>query len=259
MADNENVDRGDDFNPTGEVDKAADAVKAAAAATQAAKDAEELTKETKVDKTKDDEEKDDDKEEKDDKDEKKREPRIPLSRHKALLEKERSDRATLEAKLAQYEHGEDVSKLNEELTKAEDTIVTLEGEYAKLLADGKTTEAAKVMAEIRKTERGANQKRNEMVAAASEARAYERARYDTVVERVEAAFPVLNPDNKDEFDSVAAQKVMRMAKSYQMDGLTPSAALQEAVKDILGEPATKKQTAAVEVTPKVSDAEVKAA
>lgn len=258
-------DRGDEYTPP--VDDSAAAAEAAktqtdadaAAEAEIARLAEEKAagKEGKDDKTDDDDEEDDDAAAKAGKP--KREARIPLSRHKEMLERERADRGRLEARLAQYERGADVAATNAALTKAETDLVVKEKTYAALVSDGKPDEAAKVMGEIRLLERNMNEQRTALVAVAAESRAYERARYDTTVDRVESAYPQLNPDDEDVFDGALANKVMRISKAYQLDGLTPSKALQEAVKDLLGDPVTAKEKAAVDTKPKVDAEDLKAA
>jgi hypothetical protein len=191
--------------------------------------------------------------------------RIPLARHKEILEEERVRNAQLTAKLAQYEGAQDIEKTNAELTKAQQRLIGLEAEHAKLLTDGKVDEAARKMGEIRDLTESVNDIRVNLKVAAAESRAYERARYDTTVDRIQTAYPVLNDDNKDHedaelrFNPSLVSKVLRVAKAYQLDGMTPSDALQEAVKDLLGEPKTAKQKEAVEVKPRVSEAEAKKA
>jgi len=236
------------------------------AALAATAEEEKLAKELKEKEAKDAaakleaEKKDGDEEEEEDSDkEKKKDTRIPIGRHKELLEAERAERARVEAKLAQYEHGEDIGKVNAEIDKAEKEQAKLEGEYATLLTDGKKDEAAKVMGEIRKLDRFINKQTTAIQSAAAEARAYERARYDVTVERIEAAYPEMNPDDKENHDPALVRKVLRVMKAYQVDGMPPGPALQEAVKDLIGEPANKKQESAVEVKPKVDAAAAKKA
>jgi hypothetical protein len=247
------LDRGDDFNPTADADLT-DEEKKVAEDLKKPKEKEAAKDESKEEEK--DEEKDEDEE--DETKGKRRDSRIPISRHKQILEAERAERAKLEAKLAQFEGGEDLAKTNEELSKAETKLIELEGQHAKLITDGKPEEAAKVMGDIRKLERSINKTHLKLETQAAEARAYERARYDVVVERVEAAYPILNPDH-DDYDATKARKVLSVMRAYQGDGLTPSAALQEAVKDLLGDPETKQQEKAVDVTPRVTDADAKRA
>jgi hypothetical protein len=91
---------------------------------------------------------------------------------------------------------------------------------------------------------------------AAEARAVERVRYDTVVDRLETAYPAMNPDHED-YDSDKVQDVLDLKETYERKGLAPSAALQKATGKIFGVASTKQETATT-VTPKV-DAEDKAA
>src|SRR5574337_574014 len=78
-----------------------------------------------------------------------------------------------------------VSQTNNEITEAENKILGLEKEYAKLLADGKPDEAAAKMAEIRRLDRSVVEAKTRMETEVATARAVEQVRYDTAVERVE--------------------------------------------------------------------------
>lgn len=126
--------------------------------------------------------------------------------------------------------------------------------YGKLLVDGDNAEAAKVMGQIRLTERGINTAKTQLVAAVAESNAYERVRYDMTVERLEAAYPVLNPDDKDNYDAAQVKEVMDLASAYQVQGHPPAKALQKACSVLLGKE-TAKQERAVEVTARVDPAE----
>lgn len=256
------LDRGDEVTlkdgspPTEEERKLAEELKAKETAdAEAAKAAEaEAAKKAKA---KEDGEGEDDDE--GDEGKGRKDTRIPLSRHKEILERERADKEKALARLAQFEGAKDLAKTNEEIQKAENKLIEMEGQHAKLLTDGKVEDAAKLMGDIRKLEREINRKHGALETAAAESRAYERARYDTTVERVEAAYPILNPDDEDNYDPIKVRKVLTIAGAYQQGGMTPSAALQEAVKDLLGDPSTKKQKEAVDVTPRVDEAAKKKA
>ena len=63
--------------------------------------------------------------------------RIPLARHKKMMDQGRAERDALVAQLAQYQAGTKVSDTNEVLTKLETDVVGWEGEYTKLVIDGK--------------------------------------------------------------------------------------------------------------------------
>ena len=187
---------------------------------------------------------------------KKREQRIPLSRHKDMLEKERAKRADLERQLSQFQRGTEVATLNEDITRAEDTILAMEKEYNNLLADGELEEASALMAKIRRTERSIGEAKNDMKIAAAEARATERARFNIALERIESAYPQLNEDHED-YDEVLMEDVVDLKGAYERKGLTPTAAMQKAVTKLLGAD-TKRQEAALDTTPRVANKDVAA-
>lgn len=190
------------------------------------------------------------------KEEAKKDSRIPESRHKAILEKEREKRAELERQLAQYQNGSQIADVNQQITAAEDTVMAMELEYTKLLADGELDKAAQKMSQIRSVERNMAEAKSDMKIHAAEARATERARYNTSLERIEAAFPELNPDH-DEYSEELMAEVAELKDAYQIKGFTPTQALQKAVKALV-EPRTTRQEMATSSTPRVNDKDIAA-
>ena len=195
-------------------------------------------------------------EDKDDKDLKKKDSRIPLSRHTEILNKERERREAVERELAQFQKGSQIADVNVQITAAENDILKLEKDYATLLTDGKVDEATAVMQKIRSTERLMAEAKSDMKIQAAEIRSTEKARYNVALDRVESAFPTLNPDHED-FDEEAMKEVAELKDAYQMKGLTPTAALQKAVKMIV-EPRTTRQEIATTTKPNVSEKDVAA-
>lgn len=181
-------------------------------------------------------------------------PRIPLSRHKDMLEKERGKRAELERQLAQFQRGSEVATLNEDITAAEDNILKMEAQYNELMSDGEVKQAAALMTKIRQTERAIVEAKSDMKIAAAESRATERARYNLVLERIESAYPQLNEDH-DDFDADLMEDVIDLKGAYERKGLTPTAAMQKAVDKIVGT-STKRQESAVDTTPRVTAKDV---
>lgn len=180
--------------------------------------------------------------------------RIPLSRHKQILERERAVRTELENQLKNFQQGERVAKTNEDITAAEDSILAKEAEYNKLMGEGRLTEATKLMTEIRRLERGVVSAQARIETEASEARLIERTRYTTTLARIEEQYPVLNEDN-DAFDPDKAAEVLDLKAAYQTRGSTPTDALQKAVKVLLGAETAKQETATT-VTPRVTKEDV---
>lgn len=186
----------------------------------------------------------------------KKDSRIPESRHKAILEKEREKRADLERQLAQYQNGQQVANVNEQITAAEDSIMKMERQHAELLTDGEIDKAVALMSDIRRAERQMAEAKSDMKIHAAEIRATERARYNTGLERIEAAFPELNPDHDDYNEELMAE-VAELKDAYQMKGLTPTVALQKAVKALV-EPRTTRQEMATSTKPQVSEKDIAA-
>lgn len=239
------VDRGDDFVPTDEaVD---DEAKGATDTKAAGHDDDDI----------DPDNPDADKTEKkpEDKADGKKDSRIPLSRHKAMLEKERASRAALEQELAMLKQGKQVADTNEQLTEAENKVIGLEKEYTKLLVDGEIEKAAAKMAEIRRLERSITETKSTFQIQAAEARAYERVQYDSTVERLETAYPVLNPDH-DDYDKELTAEVVELRDGYIATGkYTRAQAIQKAAKTLLGAK-TSRQERAVESEVRVDKEDV---
>lgn len=240
-------DRGDNWTPTDENDhtdlkskiekddsKKDDETKAAE---EAAAEESKATEESKA------------AEDEDDKKETKKDTRLPLSRHKEILDAERARREAVERELAKYREGERIAATNEEITAVEEKLVKADADYAKLIADGEMEKAAAKMREIRAMEREVNEKKADMRIAAAEARAVEQVRYDALVDRMEEAYPQLNPQD-DNFSKEKTAEVLEMKAAFQATGHTPSQALQRAIKYVMGA-TTKAQKAATEVTPRV--------
>ncbi len=199
----------------------------------------------------------DDKDDKDDKDGKtSKDSRIPLSRHQAILERERAARTSLEAQLAQFQQGAKIATANADITALEEEVGKLEKAYNTAVADGEVDKATKLMAEIRMTDRKITETTSAMRITAEVARATEKVRYNTALERVEEAYPVLNPDH-DDFDSALLLEVAELKGAYEVQGKTPTEALQKAVKLLVGGKTTA-QKDAVDVKPRVADKDVAA-
>ena len=183
----------------------------------------------------------------------KRDNRIPAARHKEILEKERAKTAALAAEVAQLKQrgqvAENTGAANADFAAIEADVLKLEEDYANLLTDGEIKKATAVMAKIRQAERYMAETKAELKIQTATIQARESAQYQTVLSRIEAAFPELNPDH-DDYSAAVEQRVIKMSRMNQQDGMTPSAALQDAVDTIIGA-STAKQGAATTVTPRV--------
>lgn len=168
--------------------------------------------------------------------------RIPLARHKEVLEKERAKRAELEKEVENLRRGQTVAATNEDITKKEDSILALEKEYSKMLAEGELDKASSIMREIRAAERQIADAKVTMSMQVAEARAYERVRYDAVLDRLEDAYPVLNEAHED-YDETVVAEMVELKGAYQLKGYGPADALQKAAKVLLGASTTRQKQA----------------
>lgn len=188
------------------------------------------------------------------KEEKVKDTRIPASRHKEILEKERAKTAALAAEVAQLKQrkalSEGAADATAALTTLEADVERMEAEYATLLSDGETKQAIAVMAKIRQAERHMAEVKSDLKIQAAALQAAENSRYETALTRIETAYPELNPDH-DDYDAKTEARVARLSRANQMEGMTPVAALQDAVETVLGV-TTSAQERATSVTPRAA-------
>ena len=179
---------------------------------------------------------------------------IPLDRHEKLLKKERARREELEAQLSQSRAGQQMAQANEDLSRVEDELVAMEAKYNDLLAEGDTQTAAQLMTQIRRK----NAELNSITAAQRDAevmaRAVEKVRFDEALDRIEEAYPELDPDS-DEYDEDTYQDVYDLMMAGRQRGLSATKALQRAVARVMGAETTA-QKRATTATPRVDENDV---
>ena len=179
---------------------------------------------------------------------------IPLARHEKLLKKERARREQLEAELAQSRAGQTVARVNDTLEKIENDLVEMEVKYNDLLAEGDTKAASQMMTQIRRKNAELNAVAAEQRDAEVMARAVEKVRYDEALDRIEEAYPALNPESA-EYDEDVYQDVVDLMAAGRQRGLSPTKALQRAVQRVMGAD-TSAQKRATAATPRVDEADV---
>ena len=162
----------------------------------------------------------------------KKDSRIPASRHKEILEREREKRAELERQLAQYQQGGQRAETNADLASAEADIAKMDAEYDVMITDGEMTKAAEMKQKIRRAERWLNETKADIKIRAAEVRATERSLYSTVLGKLEADYPSLNPDS-DDYKPRLMEAVAELKSAYEAKGLNSTQALQKAAKLIL--------------------------
>lgn len=244
----ENADRGDDFALAGDrtAEDAAAAAAAVAAAEQAAlggKPEGEKSVETKTDGEKTTETKTDDDQPRNNKGQ-----FIPKERFNEAVGKERAKAeaaqrqvAELQERLKAFDRGQDVQKLETEISD-------LESQHAKALLDGNAEKAAQLMRDIRLKERSIALSQTEVMSAETRRAAAEEVRMDMAVQELEKTYPVLNAE-AEEYDQDITDMVLATQRSLiENDRMTPSQALIAAAQKVMAKimPAAKEEPAAPE-------------
>lgn len=181
---------------------------------------------------------------------------IPVERHEQILQAAREERDAAVRALASAQGGAQVAKTNTEITVLEEKVDKLQEKYDAALIDGDKELAKTVARELRAEERALGDKKTAIAVAIARAEAIETTRFDIARERIEQAYPVLNPDNSDVYDQKVMNEVLELKEAWQLKGYTETDAMQKAVRLILGA-AGAAQDASVTVKPRVADDDVK--
>ena len=179
------------------------------------------------------------------------EAKIPKSRFDEAVGKERDAREAAERRAAELERqlkaGEQAAVRTVEIEKVESEIAAMEEKHAELITDGKAKEAAAVMKEIRMAERQIARAEADAAADVRITRTMEKQKFDTVVARIEADNPEFNPESES-YDSDLVELVLtKQSNLIRSQGLSPSAAMEMAAKDVAARFLTKAEAKADEV------------
>lgn len=222
MADeNEVVDRGDSFEPTGP-----DAEQTAAAAEPTpVPDTEAPTTEAAAPTEESDERLRDDKGR-----------FIPKDRFDEAVRKERAEKEILANRLKEFEERDAQSRVSADFAEAQKAVKEMIKQHTSLLADGELEKAANLMEQILDLKEAVAERKAEFKADHAKNAAKEEVRYDATVARLEADFPVINPDHAD-YDPATVRRVQAyMTGLMQTERMPAAQALKEACDTLLQAP-----------------------
>lgn len=172
--------------------------------------------------------------------EKERKARIPLSRHKEILNAARSREEALQKQILQLQQNRSEEAQSKTIRDMQAAIDELEDKYEEALLEGKKDEAKKLRVEIRDARERVADFKSASSSAAARAEAIATLRYDQALARAEADYPVLNPDDPENFDEDVINEVAALADALAKGGKLPRhEALNKAVKYVLGAPKAK--------------------
>ena len=160
---------------------------------------------------------------------------IPKERFDAAVQRERAEKERVAARLQELEKREADRAVSQDLQQASAKIKDLIKEHTQMLSDGELDKASQTMEQIIQLQSDMADRRSQAYADQGRSQAKSEIQYDAVVARLEMEYPEINPENTEAFDREAVRRVQAyMTGLMQMDNMTPSKALQEAVSTILG-------------------------
>lgn len=163
--------------------------------------------------------------------------RIPVDRHKAVLEKEREARdaaerraADLERQLAERNQNQ---QQNQQIDDMEAQIAAMKKVSRTALLDGDEDKADEIDRHIRVMERQIARAEAEGIASQRTAIALESERMELAIAQLEAAHPVLNPASE-QFDETLVNFVLaEQQRLMKQDGLSASRAITRAATTVV--------------------------
>ena len=251
MANEDNLDRGDDFTPTGvdardmklDLEKQELEDKLAADKEKEEADAKAQEEREAADKAAAEREKEEDKAEldgaKDDtKHEDKRSKVIPRERFDAAQQKARAREEALQAKIADLEKQTAAQRMSADVQKLTNAIDDLQEKYEDAVLDGKKEEARAIRKELAKLQDVMIEVKTQVSSEAAKREAIQELKYDAALAKAEVDHPELNPDS-DEYDPALTDEVGVLLESFVLRGFTRDVALAKAVKYVVGAPAKR--------------------
>lgn len=165
-----------------------------------------------------------------------KEARIPKSRFDEAVGKERDAREAAERRAQELERqlAERAAQVTEteQVAELEKGIEALEAQYQELLLDGNTTEAAKIMRQIRVAERQIATAEAETRAVSRTQQVLEQERFNVTIARLEADYPELNPQSEGYDQDLVDLVLAKQATFIRAQGMSPSEAIAKAADEV---------------------------
>lgn len=160
-------------------------------------------------------------------------PKIPKARFDEAVGKERNAREAAEKRAAELEEQLAARQAQEKILEDEEAfeakIDELQAKHADLLLEGETSEANKLMREIRKLERDRISREVEARSMMNFRNSMEAERLDSVIKEIEKAHPELDPNNKDIYDDYMVKVILGDFNQMVSQGASRPQAMQQAV------------------------------
>lgn len=160
----------------------------------------------------------------------KEENKVPQSRMKEAVEKERDRAKALQAQIDELNGKLAAQTTSQDIESAQKTVKDLIKARNSHLGDGELDKAGEIDAQIFELQGAIAERKAEIKAERSQSQAVETMKYDTIVERLETEHAELNPDDE-AYDEDVAMELRALMRGYQTElKLSASQALTRAAK-----------------------------
>lgn len=162
---------------------------------------------------------------------------IRLNKMREQRDRERAEREALAARLAEIEKQlakkDEPEAKDDPFARIDSQLDSLYEQVEELRADGNTKEAAKVQRQIDALKEERVEIKARQIATQTSTVQQENARYDAMLDVIEANVDAINPKS-DDFDPAMVKELDTLVTAYEKTGLRPTAALHKATKLLFG-------------------------
>lgn len=172
--------------------------------------------------------------------------RVPKHRLDEVVAKSRAREEALLARIAELERQQAepaAGKPKDVLAEMRARIDELQDKYEELLFEGEKEKAREVRRQLEEARDRYTDTKVAAGGAAARAQTIESLKYEAALAKVEADYPALNPDSG-QFDEARATEVAELMQMMAAQGLTRQAALERAVRYVMGAPTARTPSAA---------------
>lgn len=163
---------------------------------------------------------------------------IPRERFDKAQEKARAREEALQAKIQELEKQTTATKMSADVAALRGAIEDLQDKYEDAVLDGKKGEAKAIRMELARLQDVMIEVKTNVSSEAAKRETIQELKYDAALAKAESDHPELNPDS-DQYDPALTDEVGVLLESFVLRGFTRDAALNKAVRYVVGVPAKK--------------------
>lgn len=161
--------------------------------------------------------------------------RIPKARFDEQREKFKTREEQYQARIAELERAQAQAGQTVDVRNAQKQLDELSDKYEDLVMDGRKEDARAVRRQMEQLRDQLTEFKTNTKAEHARKAAIEDLRFDAALEKAESTFDVLNPKS-DNFDEATTNEVAELMEGFILKGASRAAALDRAVRYVLGTP-----------------------